>query len=187
MHLLARLHRCALTRLALGVGQSNAEAVLERMSSQEPPVLPDAVRLLLSLIPVPCSLDSRIIGLRRVMLRRQVSYTSVVDAHAKSANFAAASAAVEAMRAAGFTPGIVTVGACLNAAKKAADPSAQGVQIVREAHALFEGLEASERNDFVYSAMIMALGAAGMKEEAVRLFEEAAGSLQPWCGAPIDA
>ena len=84
-------------------------------------------------------------------------------------------------------PGIVTVGACLNAAKKAADPSAQGVQIVREAHALFEGLEASERNDFVYSAMIMALGAAGMKEEAVRLFEEAADSLQPWCGAPIDA
>ena len=31
-------------RVALGVGQSNAEAVLERMSSQEPPVLPDAVR-----------------------------------------------------------------------------------------------------------------------------------------------
>ena len=121
------------------------------------------------------------------MLRRQVSYTSVVDAHAKSANFAAASAAVEAMRAAGFTPGIVTVGACLNAAKKAADPSAQGVQIVREAHALFEGLEASERNDFVYSAMIMALGAAGMKEEAVRLFEEAAGSLQPWCASPLES
>jgi pentatricopeptide repeat protein len=85
------------------------------------------------------------------------------------------------MRAAGLEPGIVAIGAVLNAAKKAASAQQEGVAIVQEAWDLFSTLDMSERNAFVYSSMIAALGQANLREEAVELFEEAAGHLKPWC------
>lgn len=85
------------------------------------------------------------------------------------------------MSTAGLEPGIVAIGAVLNAAKKAASATPEGVAIVQEAWELFSKLEKEERNAFVYSSMIGALGQANMKDEAVELFEEAASHLKPWC------
>ena len=146
-----------------------------------------------------------------------VSYTSVIDAYAKSANYSAvrsvafvldsmdcvcqrsvceswvvinssvhglpsqAKQVLETMRAAGLEPGIVAIGAVLNAAKKAATAQPEGIAIVQEAWDLFNTLDMKERNAFVYSSMIAALGQANMRDEAVELFEEAAVHLKPWC------
>lgn len=88
---------------------------------------------------------------------------------------------LETMSTAGLEPGIVAIGAVLNAAKKAASTKPEGVAIVQEAWQLFNTLEKEERNAFVYSSMIGALGQANMKDEAVELFEEAASHLKPWC------
>ena len=84
------------------------------------------------------------------------------------------------MSTAGLEPGIVAIGAVLNAAKKAASTSPEGVAIVHEAWDLFNTIDKAERNAFVYSSMIGALGQAKMKDEAVELFEEAASHLKPW-------
>eukprot|EP01046_Picozoa_sp_COSAG06_P003852 COSAG06_NODE_153_length_21876_cov_5.100628_22_plen_189_part_00 len=86
-----------------------------------------------------------------------------------------------AMSTAGLEPGIVAIGAVLNAAKNAATPSPEGTEIVQEAWGLFNELPREQRNGFVYSSMIAALGRASMKHEAVELFEEAASHLKPWC------
>ena len=86
-----------------------------------------------------------------------------------------------AMSTAGLEPGIVAIGAVLNAAKNAATPSPEGTEIVQEAWGLFNELPREQRNGFVYSSMIAALGRASMKHEAVELFEEAARHLKPWC------
>ena len=88
---------------------------------------------------------------------------------------------LETMSTAGLEPGIVAIGAVLNAAKNAASGKPEGVAIVREAWELFSTLEKEQRNAFVYSSMIGALGQAGMKIEAIELFEEAASHLKPWC------
>ena len=77
----------------------------------------------------------------------------------------------------------VAIGAVLNAAKKAASTSPEGVSVVREAWDLFNTIDKDQRNAFVYSSMIGALGQAKMRDEAVELFEEAASHLKPWCEA----
>lgn len=84
------------------------------------------------------------------------------------------------MRDAGLEPGIVAIGAVLNAAKKSASATSDGVAIVQEAWDLFNTIEKDERNAFVYSSMIGAFGEAKMSTEAVDLFEEAASHLKPW-------
>ena len=109
-----------------------------------------------------------------------VSYTSIVDAYAKAANFPAAKRTLEEMRAAGLEPGIVAVGAMLNAAKNAASDTEEGQAVVAEARQLFETLPMEERNGFVYSSMLAALGKANMKDDAIAMFEEAASHLKPW-------
>ena len=88
------------------------------------------------------------------------------------------------MHTAGLEPGIVAIGAVLNAAKNAASTTPQGVAIVQDAWDLFNTVEQEERNAFVYSSMIGALGQANLRDEAVELFEVAARNLKPWCGPP---
>ena len=109
-----------------------------------------------------------------------VSYTSIIDAYAKAANFPAAKRTLEEMAAAGLEPSVVAIGAVLNAAKNAASDTDQGQAVVAEARQLFDTLPVEERNGFVYSSMLAGMGKAKMKEESIALFEEAASHLKPW-------
>ena len=132
-------------------------------------------------------------------------YSSVVDAYAKSADYAGARRVLREMQDAGLAPGAVAYGAALNAAKRAlqsghalqsggradvgaGDPAVTSHEaIVADAVALFEQVPPAHRTAQIYSPVLAILGCVGRREEVVEVFEAAATSVRPWPNAYLFA